>query len=69
MQLKDMGPLYGRRVRQELDRRYGPDHGITFGWGVEEGKPESWDDDYCPWDTMRNLERKIAGNCDQHNQN
>ena len=57
-----MQPWLGERVRQELDRKYGKDHGIPFEWGHEDCEPEFWDNVFCPWRLMINPRRATKAN-------
>ena len=59
---EEMQPWLGVRIKRELDRKYGKDHGILFEWGHDDCEPEFWDNDRCPWKLMVNPRRATKAN-------
>ena len=59
---EEMQPWLGVRIKRELDRKYGKDHGILFEWGHDDCEPEFWDNDCCPWKLMVNPRRATKAN-------
>ena len=62
MKTEEMQPWLGERIRRELDRKHGKDHGILFEWGHDDFEPEFWDNDRCPWKLMVNPRRATKAN-------